>query len=32
VRERFTRYLRGQVQIAVNEFEKTGEWDRSSLD
>lgn len=32
VRERFARYLRGQVQIAVNEFEKTGEWDRSSLD
>jgi len=32
VRERFSRYLRGQAQIAVNEFEKTGEWDRSSLD
>ena len=32
VRDRFTRYLRGQAQIAVNEFEKTGEWDRSALD
>jgi hypothetical protein len=32
VRERFTRYLRGQAQIAVNEFEKTGEWNRSSLE
>ena len=32
VTERFTRYLRGEAQLAVNEFEKTGEWDRSALD
>ena len=32
VRDRLTRYLRGQAQIAVNEFEKTGEWDRSNLE
>lgn len=32
VTDRFARYLRGQAQIAVNEFEKTGEWDRSTLE
>jgi len=32
VLDRLTRYLRGQSQIAVNEFVMTGEWDRSSLD
>jgi hypothetical protein len=32
VLDRLSRYLRGQSQIAVNEFEMTGEWDRSTLD
>ena len=32
VTDRLTRYLRGQAQLAVNEFEKTGEWNRTSLE
>ena len=32
VLDRLSRYLRGQSQLAVNEFEMTGEWDRSTLD